>query len=32
MRAHVVDWLLHTIKVMRQEDESLIHTALTLCD
>ena len=32
MRAHMIDWLLHIIKVMKQEDESLIFTALCLCD
>ena len=32
MRAHMIDWLLHIIKVMRQEDESLIFTATSICD
>jgi hypothetical protein len=32
MRSHMIEWLKFTVNFLKQEDESLIFTAMTLCD
>jgi Cyclin, N-terminal domain len=32
MKAHMVDWLIHSALIMNQTDESLVFSAMLLCD